>query len=92
MVEAETEPLKQSLARLHAELSRAPRLDELSRQMLRTALADIERLLHEPGALPTADAAPHHRLESLAVGFEADHPALAANLRQFIDLLGRAGV
>jgi hypothetical protein len=91
MVEAETEALKQSLARLHAELTHAPRLDELSRQMLRTALADIERLLHEPGVLPTVDAAPR-RLESLAVGFEADHPALAASLRQFIDLLGRAGV
>jgi len=84
--------LQRSLAQLHAELAGAHRLDEQSRQLLRSVLADIERLLRE-GADPaaTAQTAPH-RLETLAVGFEADHPALAASVRQFIDLLARAGL
>jgi len=67
---------------------------------LREVLADIERLLLPSTAAATRDvsgstlpsqAAPH-RLEALAVEFEADHPALASSLRQFVDLLGRAGV
>jgi hypothetical protein len=32
------------------------------------------------------------RLEALAVVFEAEHPSLSASLREFIDLLGRAGL
>ena len=91
MSDLEPNSLQRSLAQLHAELAGAPRLDEKSRQMLREALADIERLLREGGPTPAAQASPH-RLEGLAVGFEADHPALAASLREFIDLLGRAGL
>ena len=82
--------LKLALRQLHAELSQAPDMDEGSRALLREVLADIERLLRE-GAAPTTGAAPH-RLEAAAVGFEADHPDLAASVRQFIDLLGQAGL
>lgn len=100
--------LRQSLERLHAELAGTPRVDGASRQLLREVLADIDRLLAvAPGpegagsgsaagsragrsALPL-EAAPH-RLEALAVEFEAEHPGLAGSLRQFVDLLGRAGV
>jgi hypothetical protein len=32
------------------------------------------------------------RLEEMAVQFEADHPSLAASLRQLTDLLGKAGI
>jgi len=91
MADADPDSLKQSLAKLHEELTRSPRLDTASRQMLRTALADIERLLQQ-GAVKTAAGSAPHRLEALAVNFEADHPSLAASLRQFIDLLGRAGL
>jgi hypothetical protein len=41
-------------------------------------------------AVETAQALP--RLEALAVEFDAEHPALSAGLREFIDLLGRAGL
>jgi Taurine catabolism dioxygenase TauD, TfdA family len=67
------------------------RLDAKSQQMLRSALADTERLLSQGGAPPAGGGAPH-RLESLAVGFETDHPTLAASVRQFIALLGEAGL
>jgi hypothetical protein len=83
--------LEQALASLHAELARATRVDEQARQLLRQLLADIERLLKDGDVAPGRAAAPH-RLEGLAVEFEAEHPSLAASLRQFIDLLGKTGL
>jgi hypothetical protein len=96
MTDATRDSLKQSLTQLHAELARAPRLDDSTRQRLLAALADIERRVHVTDAIPVAGAAPTdttpHPLEMLAVGFEADHPTLAASVRRFIDLLGQAGL
>ncbi len=86
--------LQQSLRQLHAELAQTPRVDDASRQLLRDVLNDIERVLRQgAAAAPTPPAAASlSRLEALAVDFEAEHPALAASLRQFVDLLGRAGL
>jgi hypothetical protein len=89
--------LQQSLSQLHAVLVRAPSVDESSKRLLREVLSDIERLLSNGGAIPAArsaapPAASLPRLEALAVGFEAEHPSLAASLREFIDLLARAGM
>ncbi len=86
--------LEQSLEQLHAELARTPRVEPGAATLLRDVLRDIERLLQpEPASEPApGEAGAPHRLEALAVHFEADHPALAASLRQFIDLLGRAGL
>jgi hypothetical protein len=91
MADMEPNSLQQSLAKLRAEMASAHRLDDQSHGKLHTALSHIESRLNQKGAAPDADAAPHG-LESLAVGFEADHPSLAASLRQFIDLLGKAGL
>ena len=86
-----SQTLEQSLAQLHAELASATRVDESSRALLRTLLADIERLLKQGNAAAGRTAAPH-RLEGLAVEFETEHPSLAASLRQFIELLGQTGL
>jgi hypothetical protein len=91
MSDAQPNALQHSLIRLQQEIARAPRLDEHSKQRLRAALAEIERQIDQRGAAPAVSATPHP-LEALAVGFEADHPAVAASLRQFIDLLGQAGL
>jgi len=91
MTDIETNSLQRALAKVRAELASAPRLDERSRGKLHAALVDIERRLQQKGATPATDAAPHG-LESLAVGFEAQHPTLAASVRQFIGLLGQAGL
>ena len=91
-----SESLQQSLARLHAELAAAPRVDPASRQQLRELLADIERTLEntpedaEEGAVQAGRSVP--RLEALAIEFEAEHPGLSGSLRQLVDLLGRAGL
>ena len=90
-----TDRLQQSLSQLHDVLLRTPRVDDSSKRLLRDVLADIERLL-SPGAAATptapAPAQSQSRLEALAVEFEADHPSLSASLREFIDLLARAGL
>ena len=87
--------LQQTVSQLHGELARSPRVDPASRQRLKELLEEIERLLgmQERPTAPTE--APHgleHRLESLAVIFESDHPSLAASLRQLTELLGGAGL
>jgi hypothetical protein len=93
MANAKPNSLEQSLAELHAKLASASRLDEGSRKLLHDVLHDIERLSREPHQSRQAPApGTTHRLETLAVDFEADHPSLAASLREFIDLLGRAGL
>jgi len=96
MTDATRHSLKQSLTQLHAELARAARLDDNTRQRLRAALADVERRLHVSDADPVVNTGTNdsaaHPLETLAVGFEADHPTLAASVRRFIDLLGQAGL
>jgi len=81
--------LRQSLAKLHAELSGTRQADGPSKQLLRDVLADIERLLQDDKQVAPASTS---KLEALAVRFDSDHPALSASLRQFIDLLGRAGI
>ncbi len=82
--------LQQALGALHAELGRTTRLDEPSRAALRSALAEIQQRLAGPDAAVAAGTP--HGLDAMAVGFEADHPALAASLRRFIELLGQAGL
>jgi hypothetical protein len=84
------ETLKKTLAALHQELSRAPALDEQSRRLLREIVSDVE------GLGPSLASAPptlrRRRLEELAIGFETEHPTLAAGLRQLMDLLAKAGL
>ena len=80
-----TEQINALLQRLHEELGRATTLDGESRRLLGVVIADIEKL---GLAAPTTPGG----LESLAVRFEADHPAVAAALRQVGDLLGKAGI
>ena len=87
--------LQQSLSKLHQELVGMPRVDDASKRLLRDVLSDIERLLSTgvataPAATPAEPA--QSRLEALAVEFEAEHPSLSASLREFVDLLGRAGL
>ena len=80
--------LRSLLGQLHEQLTEAKTLDPASRKLLLTVAADIEKTLGEEGSRPSAG----RPLDSLAVRFEADHPALAGVLRQIIDTLGKAGI
>ena len=90
----ESGQLQQQLAKLHTELAAARQVDPEVRALLAQIMQDIERLAEAPAA--AADAASHastaDRIEAVAVQFEAGHPALAASLRRFVDLLGNAGL
>ena len=98
------ESLRELLARLHEQLgARGRSLDVESRKLLGSAMRDIERALDRAdGVMDKADlalddasaavAAHSPRLESLAVRFEAGHPAIAETLRELIDALVKAGI
>lgn len=73
--------LRALLRRLHAELQQAQTLDDESRSLLGVLAQDIEHFrAHGPAS------------RELAARFEADHPTLAATLRQIADTLGKAGI
>jgi predicted component of type VI protein secretion system len=91
------ESLRELLARLHQQLGTTGQaVDGEARQLLTTVMRDIERALGPAGGLreQSGGAAGTHtpRLESLAVRFEAGHPALAEALRELIDALVKAGI
>ena len=84
--------LKDQLAALHAELADTRSVDDPEvRQLLIELLGDITRLLGRP-----ATAGERHslieNLDSLAVQFEAEHPALGTAIRQVVDALAKAGI
>jgi hypothetical protein len=76
------------LDRLRRTLAGLEDLDSDARVLARGVLAELARLgvTAEPAA-PTP-----HGLEALAVRFEADHPSMAAALRQVSSLLANAGI
>ena len=73
--------LPELLRRLHTELERASTLDPESRELLTVLARDLHKF----------DA---HRASAseFAVRFEAEHPDVAATLRQIADLFGKAGI
>jgi hypothetical protein len=75
--------LQALLARVQQHLGSGGQVDSEARAQLGTVLRELQGGATQP-------AAP--RLESLAVKFEASHPALAETLREVIDALGKAGI
>ncbi|MGH8294593.1 MAG: DUF4404 family protein [Steroidobacteraceae bacterium] len=85
------ESLGQLLARVHERLRQAGSVDAESRKLLTALVSDIDRALAR-GSAPHAAGSHAPGLESLAVRFEADHPALAEVIRDVIDALVRVGI
>lgn len=91
--------LRQELNELHLQLSRElddnGKLDETTAASLKQIAADIERLLQRQidSADPVAaDELDTSSLESLAVGFEVEHPQLASLINRVNYLLGNMGI
>jgi Domain of unknown function (DUF4404) len=86
--------LRERLAKLHTDLTRAQKENPAARQSLGEILPEIKRLVDQlPGAeATTGDRSLPERLESIAVRFEAEHPTLAASARRLIDLLSEVGI
>jgi hypothetical protein len=81
--------LRSLLTQLHARLGGAPSLDAEDRRLLLTLLVDIEKALEKDQGAPRPDTS---GLDSLAVKFEADHPALAESMRRLAVTLAKAGI
>ena len=86
--------LRERLAKLHAELSKAHQQNPTSRPSLGEILPDVQRMLDQPAGAAGAsvDKSLRERLESVAVQFEAEHPTLAASARRLIELLNEVGI
>jgi Domain of unknown function (DUF4404) len=81
--------LRQLLAQVHERLNHATSIDAPARKLLTAVMHDVERILSQQDK--DAAAVPP-RLESLAVKFQTEHPALADTLRQLADILSKAGI
>jgi hypothetical protein len=84
--------LRQMLEELHAELQRAQGLDDRSRELLDSALSDIEDLLQraeEPGKRPESIV---ERLREAVGAFEETHPALTEAVGRVVDTLASIGI
>ncbi len=87
------ENLRELLARVQDRLANTSSIDQDSRALLSTVVRDIERILSRGGEQAVARAKENApRLEAVAVQLETEHPALAQALRQFVDLLAKAGI
>jgi hypothetical protein len=87
-----TPDLRTQLESLRVSLSRADALDPESRALLIEMLPEITRLLGKTSTAPDEVHPLTEPLETLAVRFEAEHPALGNALRQVVDALGKAGI
>ncbi len=88
----DSNPLRDHLAKVHAELTEALRADPKSRETLNDMMQDINRLIDKPGDAASSQGTLPERLERIAIQFEADHPTLAASARRLVDLLGEVGI
>ena len=85
--------LRPLLERLRGEVARAGTLTPESRQSLRRLADEIDSALQTPdSATGTAPAEHKQRLANLVAHFEADHPGLAATLREVTHALGQVGL
>jgi hypothetical protein len=73
--------LPELLRRLHAELERASTLDDESRELLAVLSKDLQKFESHMSSA-----------RGFAVRFEAEHPDVAATLRQIADVFGKAGI
>ncbi len=87
------ERLRELLGRVRQHLGGGA-MDADARRELGGVTSDLEQALGGGVADPSGGRATRvaPRLESLAVRFEAGHPALAETLREIIDALAKAGL
>jgi hypothetical protein len=86
------ETLRETLARLHAELERAEPIDAALRADLERALEEIRAvMLREPRREEEAHPL-RARLEALALDFERSHPLLTEALGGVMRALGAMGI
>ncbi len=86
----EREALRETLARLHAELEEAGPIDRALRADLERALDEIREVVEQPPAEPEPSL--RTRLEALALHFEQSHPLLTEALGGVVRALAAMGI
>jgi len=89
----EPHELTAKLTQLHAELSRADRVDPESLELLRKLTGDIARLVDEKEETSSEDAeGVTSGLRTLMLKYESDHPEWAITLGKAVDALAAMGI
>jgi ElaB/YqjD/DUF883 family membrane-anchored ribosome-binding protein len=87
------EDLPRLLDRLREELGASGTLSHESRNALRSLADEIDHTLQAAGEQRGIQHTEHrHRLEELVTHFEADHPGIAATMREVMHSLGKIGI
>ncbi len=84
--------LRETLARLHAELEGADAVDAELRADLERALAEIREVVEHDPARAASQPRLTRRLETLALRFEQSHPLLTEALGGVVRALGAMGI
>ena len=84
--------LREMLEHLHTELQRADTIDEPSRELLRSVLADIEDLLERKQKPDTQPESIIERLREAVRAFESTHPTLTGTIGALADALANMGI
>jgi signal transduction histidine kinase len=85
--------LRDTLARLHAELEDAEPLDAALRADLERAIAEIREVIEHERPAAAAEVHPlSERLEELALRFEQSHPLLTQSIAGVVRALGAMGI
>ena len=89
----EKQQLIARLQQLHAELSRADRVDPETLALLGALTDDIDRLLDGNPETSAADVGPvSHGLRGLMLKFEAEHPEVSSAIGKVADALAAIGI
>ena len=83
--------LNQLLEELHTELGSAKALDQQAKEQLRDIAREIEGAVG-PDEDKGLGSEAMNQLEEAAVGFESEHPRLAAVVHNIVDTLGKMGI
>ena len=87
----EREALRETLARLHAELEQTGPIDSELRADLERALEEIHEVM-EQAPRPETEHPLREQLEALALRFEQSHPLLTEALGGVVRALGAMGI
>lgn len=85
----DSQQLKQTLKRIHAELESTGSADEELKELLGDLDDDIHRLTQRQD---DESASLGERVEAAALGFEAEHPRVAMLLKELSDSLAKLGL
>ena len=84
--------LRETLEQLHTELQNADTIDDRSRELLHSVLADIEELLERKQKRDIPPESTIERLREAVSAFENTHPALTTAIGRVADALAGLGI